>query len=201
MNNNSDPLSKFLVWRPGTMTDGICKLKSLSGVTDSHEIDEGISRLSGWPSQASAKMDSRFPKDKGLADSLYGAGCIVISEKVKLSLENKGIRNLEYLPILILDHSDQVVTENYFILNSLECVDCIDVEASGADINDLDEDSFCGCERLILKENSIPHASDIFRLDRWKQVIIIRRDLADILKKENISGLMFIEPLEYTGLV
>ena len=191
----------FLAWRPGTAKDRICKLKSLSGAEDSFEIDEGISRLNGWPEDVHAKMDPRFPKDTGLADSLPGASFIVVSQKTRQFLEDEKVPRIEFLPMKILDLKGGVASADYFVVNPLTIVDCIDPDASGVEMDSLDKGAFCGCEQLILREVAIPADVPVFRFEHWRQVIGIRRELADRMKAAGLTGLRFIEPLKYTGLV
>jgi len=96
--------SAFLVWRPGSYADGICVLRGTKGVEDAFEIKEGVSRLAGWPADASAPMSKSFPKDVGFADSLIGCIHVVISRRVRAFLAEEHVAKVEFLPIQILDH-------------------------------------------------------------------------------------------------
>jgi hypothetical protein len=191
----------FLVWRPGTMKDGICQLRDVQGVEDSFEIDEGVSRLDGWPAGAFAAMDPDFPKDIGLADSLYGAGFVVVSGNARRLLDAQGVNHVEFLPIRIVNHKGRKASDDYFIVNPLDVCDCIDLDASGVKWNAIDPESLSGCKKLVLREGVIPPEYKLFRLGSWKNVIVIRRGLADRMLEAKLSGLMFIEPHEYTGLI
>jgi hypothetical protein len=193
--------SDFLVWRPGTMKDGICKLRDLEGVEDSFEIDEGVSRLDGWPEGASATMDARFPKDIGLADSLAGAGFVVVSGKVKALLAEAQANRVEMLPVRIVNHKGRTASPDYFVVNPLDVVDCVDVAASKGRWNALDPESLCGCDALVLREAEVPREMQIFRPKSWKNLIVVRRALADRMRAAGLTGLFFLEPSEYTGLV
>lgn len=192
--------SDFLVWRPGTMKDGICKLKQLSGVTDSFEIDEGISRIAGWPAEASASMSPRFPKDIGLADSLYGASFLVVSGAVRQFLDGEAVPRMEYLPLQILNHKGRVASDGYFVVNALAVVDCIDQAASVVEQDSLDPGAFSGCKQLVLREEVIPPELAVLRLQHWPAVVVIRRALADKLNAAGLTGLRFVEPGKYTGM-
>jgi len=199
--------SDFLVWRPGTLKDGICKLRDIEGVEDSYEIDEGVSRLDAWPEAAFATMHPSFPKDIGLADSLDGAGFVIVSGRVKQVLAEAvppGVpaRNrVELLPIRIVDHKGQTASTDYFVVNPLELCDCIDVAASGGRWNAIDPEALCGCTSLVLREAEIPPGHQVFRPTAWKNIILVRRALAQRMLTAGLTGLMFIEPLKYTGLV
>jgi len=190
-------MSNYLVWRPGLKKDGICKLNGLTGVPKSYEIDDGVPRLQGWPPDAAAAMNPDFPKDIGLADSLSGATFLVISGKAKQFIEQENAGKIEFLPMKIINHKGRVASEDYFVVNPLDVVDCIDKEASGAE---MDDDMIEGCAQLVLKEDAIPKDLKIFRTKFWSGRILIRRDLAQKMTAAGLTCMSFTEPAEYTGM-
>ena len=192
--------SDFLVWRSGIMKDGICKLRSLTGASKSFQIDDGVSRLTGWSADAAASMNEDYPKDIGLADSLSGASFLVVSGKVKAFLEPEKVGNIEFLPMKIMNHKGRVASEDYFVVNPLDIVDCIDKDASMVDLDPLHKDMISTCAMLVLKEDQIPKTLKVFRTKFWSGMIIIRRDLAQKMKSAGLTLLNFVEPEEYNGL-
>lgn len=193
-------MSGYLVWRPGLMKDGICKLKGLTGVPKSYEIDNGVPRLQGWPGDASAAMNPNFPNDIGLADSLSGANFLVVSGKAKQFIEQEKAGQIEFLPMKIINHKGRVASDDYFVVNPLDVIDCIDKEGSGAEIDSLDEDMIEGVDQLVLKEDGIPKDLKIFRTKFWSGRILIRRDLAQKMKDAGLTCMHFIEPAKYKGM-
>ena len=183
------------------MEDGVCKLDSLAGVEDDFEIDDGVQRLKGWPADAFAAMDARFPKDIGLADCLYGASFLVISLNAKRFLENEDVTKVEFLPIKIINHKGRVASEDYFVVNPLEIVDCIDKDASEVELDSIDTGAISGCAQLVLRKEVIPPHFKVFRPAFWSGLILIRRELAQRMTAAGLTGMEFIEPHEYTGLV
>jgi hypothetical protein len=192
--------SGFLVWRPGTMQDGICKLNGLSGVDDDFEIDDGVSRIQGWPSDAAAAMDPDFPKDIGLADSLYGASFLVVSSKAKAFLDGENIGKVEFLPMKIINHKGRVASGDYFVVNPLQIIDCIDQAASVVELDSIDKGMISTCDKLVLRESVIPRELKVFRAAFWSGLILIRRETAGRIEAAGLTGMSFIEPDEYTGL-
>ena len=183
------------------MKDGICKLKKITGVPDIFEINAGVSRLAGWPDDAAAAMSPKFPKDLGLADSLYGAIFVVVSAKVHHILEPEGGGRVEFLPLKIHDHKGRLASDEYFVVNPLAIVDCIDETASLAVRDEIDENSIESCAALVLREDAVSAGIVIFRPEHWRSLILIRRALADKLTAAGLTALRFIEPDKYTGLV
>jgi hypothetical protein len=191
---------KYQIWGPGLQEDGVCTILEVSGVEDSFELDEGVSRAHDWPDDAYCSMDPDYPKDVALEDSLYGAGALVVSGRVKQALEGAGVNNVEFLPLRIVNHKGRIASKDYFIVNPLDVCDCIDIARSVVKWNAIDPDSICGCKALVLKEDAVPTNYQIFRPEHWRKVVLIRRELADTLRSTGLSGLDFIEPHEYTGL-
>lgn len=192
--------SAFLVWVPGSFGRGICVLSGAKGFEDAFEIDEGVSRAADWPAGAHATMSKKFPKDIKLADSLVGCTHVVISVRVKNVLEEAGASNIEFLPLQIINHKGRIASPDYFILNPLESIDCIDMAASGAKMNPLDPGTMYGVAQLVLREDAVPPKTLVFRTKSWTGVILIRRELAAKLLEAGLTGLRFIEPSEYKGL-
>lgn len=190
----------FLLWRPGKNTDGICKILEVEGVADSFELAEGVSRAAGWPEDALCRMDPRKPKDIELADSLLGAKLLVVSGRVKKALDDAQVNNVELLPIRIVDHKGRVASSDYFIVNPQDVCDCIDIDGSGVEWNPIDPGSICGCDALMLREDAVPASYKVFRLHHWRNMIVIRRELAESMRALGLSGLSFLEPEEYMGL-
>lgn len=182
------------------MVDGFCKVKGVSKVPDAFEINDGVSRLEGWPGDACCEMSPKFPKDIELADSIAGAKFIVISGRVKAALEAGGARNVEYLPLKIINHKGRVASEDYSLLNPLEVIDCIDKAASVVEEDTLNDGMIDGVQSLVLREEAIPEDMHLFRTKFWSGRILIRRRLADELTAAGFTGLNFIEPRDYTGM-
>ncbi|MDC0677163.1 MULTISPECIES: imm11 family protein [Sorangium] len=190
----------FLLWRPGRNIDGICKILDVEGVEDAFELAQGVSRATGWPKDARCRMDPRKPKDIALADSLLGAKRLVVSGRVKKALEDAEVSNVELLPIAIINHKGHTASADYFIVNPQDVCDCIDVAQSGVKWNALDPDSICACDSLVLRQDVVPASYKVFRLHKWRNLVVIRRELADSMLAQGLSGLSFIEPSKYTGL-
>jgi hypothetical protein len=190
----------FVVWRPGISKDGICTIRPVRGVGKSFQLFVGVSRSNGWPTDASCAMDPAFPKDIELADSLYGASLVVISGKARQFFEAEGVSRVEFLPLRILNHKGRTASDDYFIVNPLEVCDCIDEQQSKAERNPISPESIFRCDQLVIRDVAVPTECKTFRPERWRDLILVRREIAERAKVQ-LSGLNFIEPARYTGLI
>ena len=165
------------------------------------ELDDGISRIGDFPDDVSCKMSSRYPKNIQLSDNVYGAGVPVISLKLKEFLEKKILPNrLEYLPVRIMNHKGRVASNDYFIMNVRDICDCIDLEKSGVEWNQILPTLISRCKGLVLKNELIPEDYKIFRLKNWGYNILVRSDLVTLLQASNFTGLEFMDTTGYTGI-
>lgn len=191
----------LLVWRPGSHADGVCRVRGLQNVDDVFELGMGVSRSSGWPNDAFCRMDPFYPKDIALADSLLGANVLLVSSRVKDFLGGARVNNVELLPVQIVNHKGRTASRDYFVVNPLDVCDCIDEQQSLAERNPIDPDSILGSARLALRYDRIPAELKIFRPEFWREIVLIRRELADAMRAAGLTGLRLIEPDDYTGLI
>lgn len=191
--------TSFFIWG-SEYEEGYCVIKAPVGVEKAYQLDEGISRIEGWHSDVVCKMNPEFPKDIRLTDNLYGAGLVVVSELIKEALVSEEVKNIELLPVTILNHKGRIASKNYFIMNPIGVVECIDLEKSVVEWNLIDTNLIDGCEQVIFKEDFISEDCKIFRPKFWPYLIIIRNELAEKLVGAGFTGLYFRNPLEYTGI-
>jgi hypothetical protein len=189
----------YLLWRSES-EDGFCAIMD-PPVEDIWELDEGISRAAGFPSDVACKMNPDYPKDVQLADNLSGACVPVISDKLKALLEKEvKVNRIEYLPVKVLNHKGRVASKDYYIFNPLDVCDCIDVQKSGVEWNAINPNLISGCDQLVLKKKAIPPDYQVFRLKYWGYNILVRSDLIDKLNAAGLTGLDFLAPADYTGI-
>jgi hypothetical protein len=190
---------EFVLWQ-NHYQEGFCVIKNPTGVQKSYRLQLGVPLGEGFPPDVYAEMSQNFPKDIKLADNLYGAVIVVISKNIKEMIEQERVKNVELLPIKIINHKGRIASRNYFILNPLDILDCIDIDKSGVEWNEIRNDEISFCDKLVLKEEKIPLNCDIFRPKFWTRLILVRNKLAERLSKAGFTGLSFWDPIEYEGL-
>ncbi len=187
----------WVVWR-NRYREGFCALGALENVPRDEEILKGASRAGDFPSAASYAMRADFPKDTKVADNAYTMIHHVVSAPLRALLEPElGKSRVEFLPVRIRDHAGRAVEGAHFVLNPLDVLDAIDVEASNVDYNDLDPTQLCMCEQLVLKP--LPDEVTMFRPHNWTRIILVREEIADKLKEAGLSGLAFTSAEDYSG--
>jgi hypothetical protein len=177
--------------------EGFCALGALEEVPDDEEILAGRSRAAGFPTGAYYQMRDDYP-DTRVPDNLYTTIHHVISDRLRqLLVPELGASRVEMLPVKIKDHGGGWVEGEYFILNPLDSVDCVDLEASQAKLNDGEPPQIKRVKKLVLKPLSGEPA--LFRPASWTRLILVRSDIADKLEAAGLSGMSFWECDEFRG--
>ena len=193
---------EYLLWR-SAWEKGYCSVDPPE-IEKAWQLSYGISRLADFPKGLNIEMMPRRPKDLKLKDNLYGMvdKHPVVSSKLKAVLQ-KEIKNnqVEYIPARIINHKGRTASKDYFLVNALDIVDCIDIEKSGVEWNTIKKDLIDHCENgMILKPEAIPAGYNFFRPRHWEYNILISAELAEKLTATGLTGLVFRSTQGYNGL-
>jgi len=185
----------YLFWR-SKASGKICVLKSLENVEKTYELTHGLTRQKDFPNDACFHMDEAHPKDIELADHLgNGDDFVVVSKSLKEFLESKITDPVEYLPVTIFNHKNRIASKEYYIINPLKVIDCIDQEESEIEWNELDDQSIDDCDELVFNDDEIPDDTMIFRPKHLTWAVFIAESLADEMENQKFTGSIFI-PVE-----
>jgi hypothetical protein len=169
-----------------------CSLRRLQGVDEHTEINKGISRASHFPTDAYFEMDTRYKKQTTLSDSLWNAESMpVISPQLKAAIEALQPKHIEFLPVQIRDHKGNPVKEQYHIMSPLKVVDCIDREQSKLEWNVIDTELISDIFKLVLRPEALDPNLAFFRVKHMSKWVLVRADVASILKEQGFTGFEF----------
>jgi hypothetical protein len=192
-------MGDFVIWS-GAYTEGSCVIEDPEGFDESELLTEGVKLSDQWPKDVTCSMDSEFAKDIRLEDNLYGAMSQVISSRLKDRIAALvATDSIEFLPVTILNHKGRVASKEYFFLNPVGTVDCIDVEKSGIVWNAIDKDMISRAKQLTVKAGAVPKTISLFRPAKMISTIFLRRSIADQLIGDGFTGLVFKELGKYRG--
>ncbi|GAA4278314.1 imm11 family protein [Aquimarina mytili] len=190
---------KFQRWK-SDFENKFCAFKYMY-VEEQDEIDNGISVLDSLSEEILCEARD-YDKLNQLADNLYGTGYPVVSDKLKSFLEKKiDSKHIEFLPVTLIDQQKRNIPGEYYLINALRVVDCIDIEASGVVWNPLEPSEIMHYEKgLELQESKIPENLKLFRLKKHSSTIIVRSDLVTEIEQTGFSGLYFPDAKGYMGV-
>jgi hypothetical protein len=187
----------YRIWH--TMFQGeFCALGPLEGVLADEEILRGMSRADGFPGDAFYEMRADYPKNIKIPDNLYTAIHHVVSARMRAALEPElNGSNVEFLPVRVKNHKGRFDPGEFFIVNALDVIDAIDVDASGGDLNPLAPTQLMSVDQVVMKP--LPGQPALFRPANWTRLIFVRADIVEKLESAGLTGLSFWELDEFTG--
>ncbi len=175
-----------------------CVLDDLDNVDDDFELKEGIPRAYNFPDNAVYYMDPEYPKNIALADNLFNINRLIVASKnLKDFIEKTNPRNVEYLPVTILNHKHRVASKDYFLIHPIRPQDCLDIDKSGCTWSEIIDDEIDEVERLVIDESRLKPDITLFRLKYFYDPVLIRRDLAEAISAEGFTGIRWIEIEDY----
>jgi hypothetical protein len=187
--------SNYVIWSAfADPTRNFCVLDELENVRKSYQLNEGISRLQGFPDTAQFQMDPEYPKAVVLPDNVRNVDSVaVVSNNLKEFIESWQPRDVEYLPVKIIDHKGKVASEKHFVVNPINLQDCLDTNKSGCKWSDIVRDKIYELEKLIIDESRIAAETLVFRMKYYYRPILVRRDLADAISQQGFTGVLWTE--------
>ena len=125
-------------------------------------------------------------------------GCPIVSDQLKNILDTAGVNNVEYFPATIIEKTDTLPLTNYYAINILGLVNCIDFEQSDLEVEEEDGEivDIDEVNQLILNDRSYGH---IYRLFMFERVIVIEEALEEKLSAILISGMNIVKPENWDG--
>ena len=127
-----------------------------------------------------------------LTDSLFNMFSLhIVSEKVKTILSDLALDYLELHPVTILNHKNRPTDENYFLVQPVGNVDCIDQAASNIKFSNIIKTNINRIRSLVLDETKIPANKPIFLLDHFGQNLVVHHSVAKTLEDAGVTGILW----------
>jgi hypothetical protein len=194
----SDAL-EYMIWSRKDEGNS-CAVKGPEGLDRAWELKEGVPRAAGFPANICFRMNERYKKAVKLTDNLInGFKLVIVSSPLKRFLEAEALKNVEYLPVSIINHKDRVASADYFIVNPVEPQDCLDLDKSSVTYNHIIPTDIDWVKQLVLDPKRIDPDVRLFRIKNFNSAVIVRRDLAEAVTKAGFKGTLFLELNEYEG--
>ncbi len=180
----------FVVWQV-VVARGDCTVTTLQNFPEAFAIRDAVSVADRFPDDAFFAMNPQNPKDIRLPDQVRTyEGLVVVSSAIRdVVLEIGG--DVELLPVAIHDHRGRVASSDYWIVNPLTRIDCLDVANSRLTVNAIDN-SYSGCDSLAILPDRVPEDATFFRPSVFPEPIVCRRDVADRIVSGGFSGIDFV---------
>jgi hypothetical protein len=161
---------------------------------------EGKPLAKEFPESATVRFSDNFPNGRRLLDFVNNiSDVLIVSTRVREVFDAINIRNVEYLPITILNHRGKVAPGNYFIANVLGSEPAIDMEKSDVVASNLDGE-IATINNLVVDRESISSDAKLFRAATLKTLFFIREDALAALTARGVSGVKTFDADGWDGL-
>jgi len=159
---------------------------------------KGIPLAARFPETALFTMHPDFPHHTVLTDNLINSDLLVVaSQRLKDFLEARGVNDVEYLRVAVRNHKRKLVGRDFFIVNPLEPIECIDLKRSSVSWDCINPKEINRVERLALIENKIPPTRELFRIRGFPDAALVSRKLAEAIDERGFTGIRWREIEEY----
>lgn len=187
----------FVVWE-WVAAPGCCSLTNIQNVDRAYELGRGVARSDDFPDDAEFNMDPQHPRSVKLPDQATNLeDLLVVSGRVKGFVETLDLEDVEFLPVRIINHKGRLASDDYWIVNPLTVVDCIDTDASDIEWNKIEPDRISFCDELVLRDDEIPEELRIFRPKHLEDVVLVHEEVGEALAAEGFPGLDIVELDEF----
>ena len=187
----------YVVWLH-KLEKNACDLLEFRGFEDSYQLKDGVSLGDVWPDDVEMEMNEDHPDDTLLLDSLFNIkSLMVISARVKSYLELQEIPDAEFLSVNIKNHKGRYIDEEYFILNLIKHVDCLDTVASKAEESMMSDD-IMEVQGIVLKQTELLEERPLFRLKLFGEPTIVDRSFAAEIDAQGFTGIKWGELEDFT---
>ncbi len=188
-----------VIWTFRLVNKG-CYISRLFGFDNKYQITLGTPLLESFPADATFKMKPTFPKNTITPDNLKSFERLVSTPMCDF-LRSKELRNVEFLPVTVLNHRGRPVKPPYHIVHPIHAIDCLDDVACGITFDDPpDNDYIEEVENFVLDPDKCDDFPAIFRVKRMGVHIMVHRQLAKELDEAGFTGNGWIEPSRIGGM-
>ncbi len=189
----------FFVWA-AKIEPNAAVLVDMEGFEKDYELEVGIPQSDSFPSGVTLRMDSRKPTHTILVDCVKNTqGVVVISEKMKVFIDQQVLAEVEFLPITVIDHKGRKLDDSYYIFHPINNVDCLDLDNADPEWDDIDDTVVASVKKLVIDGVKVPEDKKYFRPKNYIARPIVAKALVDAIVNEGFTGVQFLPVSEISG--
>jgi hypothetical protein len=183
---------RFFIWDWTKQVKSSVWLDPIRNFTDSPAF------YLGRPFAGTFPKGVQFPISHGhvLTDNLTNVdSLIVVSKRLQSFLERRGVGSVEYLPVSIVDKKDAVRSDEYFIVHTIDDLDCLDVQRSEPSYSSIRKQAISLVKRMVLDPSRVPADRELFQVKEFNGFTFATSELAEAIEKEGFTSVGF-QPIE-----
>jgi hypothetical protein len=161
---------------------------------ENYRVPRGKSTQAIWPADASLRIAKG---GRRLSDLIGTTTSQVIVSRLVADIVRSALTpadNVEILPVTLRDSRRRILSKDYFVINPVGTVDCLDLEASEIEWDEDEPGEVIHLERPVLAAKKLTEPRSIFRLKEDPGVYVISSILAEPLRIDTTN--LFWKALE-----
>jgi hypothetical protein len=188
---------EYVIWEHKNAGNS-CMLDPPEGIDRDWELLQGVPRAASFSPDARLRMSDAHKQSVGLPDNVMNLACLaVVHQRLQRFLETMALKNVEYLPVTIINHKKRVASRDHVIVHAVVPQDGLDVVASGGIPSEIIPTDIAEVDTLVLDTRRIDPDVRLFRLAGFGYPLIVDRLLAQEIMRGGFTGTAFIELDEY----
>ncbi|NTX13034.1 hypothetical protein FJV41_42785 [Myxococcus llanfairpwllgwyngyllgogerychwyrndrobwllllantysiliogogogochensis] len=104
--------------------------------------------------------------------------------------------DIEYLPFDLYDHRERLYSKDYFIINPIGALDCLDEQASGVTYGE--EGSVIDIAEFVLDDKKVGQAAALFRIDKKPSKYVVDERFVQAVEARGFTNVL-LTPLRLSG--
>jgi hypothetical protein len=189
---------EYLWWATVAVENG-CIVETPENVEFTPRLTRGVPFAAEFPKNALVRMSPDSKKRTALLDDVTNSDRIKIcSPRFVEFLRTRKLKNIEYLPVKILDHKRKVAASDYCIVHPIRLQDALVVKASQPRWSAIEPTEIMTIKALVVDPSKVDPKVKIFRLKSFLDPVLIEKNLAQEILEAGFKG-CFFEPLETWG--
>lgn len=159
----------------------------------SWRVREGESLAPVYPEDARIFMNPENPGIK--LSSLIGntKGMLIGSRDFKDTVAKHCENSIEYLPFTLHDHRRRVFSRDYFLINPLGSLDCLDIQKSDIKWSKEEPGEILRINSFVLDREKVKEAPQLFRVDKDPSTYVVGAGLAQELRDRQLTNVEWTE--------
>lgn len=150
-------------------------------------------RYTDFPEWATVYMDEEFGGHIA-TDFLSNTDSIIpVSKRMKEVIEAMATNEIEYLQFSLFDLKERLVSDDYFVINIIGSVDCMDLEASKIDWSKSCPGEIVDIDRFVLSADKLKDVPDLFRIKEAPREYVVSERLKAEFEKHEFTNVNLIE--------
>jgi hypothetical protein len=98
---------------------------------------------------------------------------------------------VEFLPVSLKDSRGRIIASDYFIVNPIGTLDCLDVAASDVDLSASDPLDVLHVETPVLAADKVAESRTLFRIQEAPTIYVLAYSLAFALKSAGLANVFW----------